>query len=35
MTVRGWIGLAETSGFQNVDALWKDADGVIIAARKA
>jgi SAM-dependent methyltransferase len=35
MTVRGWIDLAQTSGFQAVDVLWKDADGVIVAAHKA
>ena len=34
MTVRGWIGLVEASGFQTVDVLWRDADVVIIAARK-
>jgi SAM-dependent methyltransferase len=34
-TVRGWIALAEASGFQTIDVLWKDADGVIIAAQKA
>jgi SAM-dependent methyltransferase len=35
MTVRGWIDLVETSGFQTVDVLWRDADVVIVAARKA
>jgi SAM-dependent methyltransferase len=35
MTVRGWIDLAETSGFQTVDVLWRDTDVVIVAARKA
>ena len=35
MTVRGWIDLAETSGFQTVDVLWRDADVVIVAAQKA
>ena len=35
MTVRGWIDLAETSQFQAVDVLWRDADVVIIAAWKA
>jgi len=35
MTVRGWIDLAEASHFQTVDVLWRDADVVIIAARKA
>jgi hypothetical protein len=35
MTVRGWIELVEASGFQTVDVLWRDADAVIIAARKA
>jgi SAM-dependent methyltransferase len=35
MTVRGWIGLAETSHFQTVDVLWRDADVVIVAAQKA
>jgi SAM-dependent methyltransferase len=34
MTVRGWIGLVETSGFHTVDVLWRDADVVIVAARK-
>src|SRR5215472_17459292 len=31
MTVRGWTNLAETSGFQAVDVLWRDADVVIVA----
>ena len=35
MTVRGWIDLVRTSDFQTVDVLWRDADVVIIAARKA
>jgi SAM-dependent methyltransferase len=35
MTVRGWIDLAETSHFQTVDVLWRDADVVIVAAQKA
>jgi hypothetical protein len=35
MTVRGWIVLVETSGFQTVDVLWRDADAVIVAAQKA
>jgi SAM-dependent methyltransferase len=35
MTVRGWIDLVATSGFPTVDVLWRDADAVIIAARKA
>ena len=35
MTVRGWIDLAETSHFQTVDVLWRDADVVIVAALKA
>jgi SAM-dependent methyltransferase len=35
MTVRGWINLAQRSGFQTVDVLWRDADVVIIAAQKA
>jgi SAM-dependent methyltransferase len=35
LTVRGWIDLAETSHFQTVDVLWRDADVVIIAAQKA
>jgi SAM-dependent methyltransferase len=35
MTVRDWIHLAETSDFQTVDVLWRDADVVIIAAQKA
>jgi SAM-dependent methyltransferase len=34
MTVRGWIDLAETSHFQTVDVLWRDADVVIVAAQK-
>ena len=34
MTVSGWIDLAETSHFQTVDVLWRDADVVIIAAQK-
>lgn len=34
MTARGWIELAKASGFQTVDVLWRDADGVIIAAQK-
>lgn len=34
MTVCGWVGLSRASGFRVVDVLWKDADGVIIAARK-
>lgn len=35
MTVRGWIDLVETSDFQTVDVLWRDADVVIVAAQKA
>jgi len=35
MTVRGWIALAETRGFQPVDVLWRDADVAIVAAQKA
>jgi SAM-dependent methyltransferase len=35
MTVRGWVGLAHDGGFRSVDVLWRDADGVIIAARAA
>ena len=35
MTVRSWIDLAETSHFQTVDVLWRDADVVIVAALKA
>jgi len=35
MTVRGWIDLVETSAFQTVDVLWRDADVVIVAAQKA
>jgi len=35
MTVRGWVELAERSGFQTVDVLWRDADVVIVAAQKA
>jgi SAM-dependent methyltransferase len=35
MTVRGWIDLVATCGFQTVDVLWRDADVVIVAARKA
>ena len=35
MTVRGWIDLAQTSRFQNIDVLWRDADIVIVAAQKA
>jgi SAM-dependent methyltransferase len=35
MTVRGWIDLAEASGFRTVDVLWRDADVVIVAAKKA
>ena len=35
MTVRGWIDLADTSHFQTVDVLWRDADVVIVAAQKA
>jgi len=35
MTVRGWIDLVERTGFQSVDVLWRDADVVIVAARKA
>ena len=34
MTVRGWIDLADTSHFQTVDVLWRDADVVIVAAQK-
>jgi SAM-dependent methyltransferase len=35
MTVRGWIDLLERCDFQTVDTLWRDADVVIVAARKA
>ena len=35
MTVGGWIDLVQTSGFQAVDVLWRDADVVILAAQKA
>ena len=35
MTVRDWIDLVETTGFQSVDVLWRDADVVIVAAQKA
>lgn len=35
MTVRGWIDLVESTGFQTVDVLWRDADVMIVAARKA
>lgn len=35
MTVHGWVELVEASGFRTVDVLWRDADVVIIAARKA
>jgi SAM-dependent methyltransferase len=35
MTVRGWIDLVARSEFQTVDVLWRDAEGVIIAAQKA
>jgi SAM-dependent methyltransferase len=35
MTVRGWIDLVETSDFQTIDVLWRDADVVIVAAQKA
>ena len=35
VTVRGWAGLARAGGFPSVDVLWRDADGVIIAARAA
>jgi SAM-dependent methyltransferase len=34
MTASGWIDLAKVSGFQTVDVLWRDADGVIIAAQR-
>jgi SAM-dependent methyltransferase len=34
MTVRDWTYLAEAAGFQAVDVLWRDADGVIVAAGK-
>jgi SAM-dependent methyltransferase len=34
MTVRGWIDLVATNDFQTVDVLWRDADVVIVAARK-
>jgi len=34
MTVRDWTGLAEAAGFRIVDVLWRDADGVIVAAQK-
>jgi SAM-dependent methyltransferase len=35
MTVGGWTDLARAGGFQNVDVLWRDADVVIVAARKS
>jgi SAM-dependent methyltransferase len=35
MTVRDWTGLAEAAGFRAVDVLWRDADGVIVAAQQA
>lgn len=35
LTVHGWARLAQAGGFPTVDVLWRDADGVIIAARKA
>jgi len=35
MTVRGWIDLVETSDFQTVDVLWRDADVLIVAAQRA
>ena len=35
VTDRGWIDLAEGSGLRTVDVLWRDADVVIVAARKA
>jgi SAM-dependent methyltransferase len=35
MTVRGWMDLVETSGFHAADVLWRDADVVIVAARRA
>jgi SAM-dependent methyltransferase len=34
MTARGWIDLVKASGFQTVDVLWRDADGMIVAAQK-
>jgi SAM-dependent methyltransferase len=35
LTVRGWSDLVERSGFDTVDVLWRDADVVIVAARRA
>jgi SAM-dependent methyltransferase len=35
ITVRGWLDLVETSDFQTIDVLWRDADVVIVAAQKA
>src|SRR5262249_33113560 len=35
MTVHGWVDLVARRGFESVDVLWRDADVVIVAARKA
>jgi hypothetical protein len=34
MTVRDWTYLANAAGFHAVEVLWRDADGVIVAAVK-
>ena len=34
MTVKGWTKLVESGGFSDVEILWRDADQVIVAARK-
>ena len=35
LSVSGWIGLLRQRGFELIDVLWRDADQVILAARKS